>query len=68
MWIGSMKRKGRPKMWEKLFCVNKVSQNVGAESQRANIGGKTQEKPLEKIWKCRGKVKMKHFHIEWLKC
>ena len=63
VWRG----KGRPKIWEKLFCVNKVSENGGIESQRANTEGKTQDKPLEKLWKCRGKVKMEHFRKEWLK-
>ena len=53
VWRG----KGRPKIWEKLFCVNKVSENVGTESQGDNMGAKTQEKWLEKTWKCKGKVK-----------
>lgn len=59
------RRKGRPKIWEKLICVNNELTSLYIfMSLSDDMGAKTQENPLEKTWKYRGKVKMEHFHIE----
>lgn len=47
VWSG----KARPKIRGKLICVNKVLENVDAESRSDNMEAKVQEKPLEKTWK-----------------
>ena len=40
---------------------------MGTESQGDNMGAKTQEKWLEKTWKCKGKVKNGTFSYRMIK-
>lgn len=51
---------------KKFIAVNKVSEDMGVRSWSENLEARTQEKPLEKTQKCRGKVKTEHF-LRYLK-